>query len=1414
MTKRALIAEPDQEEALRQAAILKDDGFETLVFTGSDLVAAIEQTPPDVLVLRHERPGGQTGLAMVPRIMAVAPSVSIILTTSDLTPDAIEKNKKQKVHADWYLRLPADRGEFVGAARAIPDRSVANVPPAMSEADAAKARDPSRPPPLPPAGLRALGQLPRVTPRGTGDAVLTAEDLTFVEKVFSSIQHVDADAPINEPPPSAIGDTPDRKLALLRTKLKERERDLAKLSRLWRAREEDLRQQEARVQQKDIEIEGLRLRIGELTADLEAANATLLDKEAEWGRQIGETYEQHSLNEAELIQTVAGKEAELNRQKTALRKLEDQLASERKDFTGRILEWEKAYADFEQHHWKVVMSSVEEVERLEKQILLRERDRGEVRATLRDRENTIAVLQAKNVGLQTTIFESECAAALKEERSVVAVQSAMALERRRRREAESELVDLREQLLFVEEDLRKHQRVLTWTETSRRTQLAEMATVIRAGDAERRRLTDERHHYRAHADALEAALSTATALGESVAATLFALDDKKSLIAREQTKVRDRAIDELRDDKQRLEDSVTDLTARLGQEEMDHAAENARADELERDLADTRERLASTETRLQGSLDGMTGERDRLTDRLSTTEQQLSTTREDLSGEKHSRQQRELEIANVLERKEMELSDRSSRITDLERGLADAKEDLGNLRKTVSTRDERITELLNRVRDADEKQVQLEGQNYRLDAANNDKEANLIARDERIAALSEKLGQREDRLEVVDGELKKALSTILDRQGHIERQDANLEELRRHIATAKEETAATRAELQSRSNELFETERKASTLSAELQNSRADVTAGAAVVEQLQAQLATVDARAGELRGTLEETDAKLRATLVDLEAAGQRSDQMRAELSDAREQIAKRDSDLAEKSRFVADIERARDHLQTTLTSTRQMLEQQVAGLEGDKAEVEEQLALQASENGALSASLSDASSRIEELQTRVRSLETTMGEREGRIAAQEQILEKASQTTDEQRSNLAEREAELAELRQAHDDAKSAIEERARWLAIRDASITELKAALDAERAARTDDGARSQTLAAQAAEASKRAEQLAADVAARDKKLADQHTTGTQTLAVEREKASQAAAEVEKLRAQLTQKENALLTAGAAAAQLAEAQKSEAHVRAEYQKLRGQAEKILADNKQVKATLEKADADKKAVSTEADKLRAELAELRAQATSGASQAQQAKADAEARAKELADAKAIATRAQQQIQLAMKAKADAEAEAEAARQKAARDIAAANEAQQVEVNRLNKEVLEARKAQRDAQAQAQQAKAESEQVKKTAAQRLAAQRTSTAPGPAAAGSVPPSTVPPRAAAPSAVPGAAGQPAPRPAAQGAPKPGLAPPQGATGEGDPFDSPTVMVAAPGAPADPFDPQSTVMVAKPTIPSMARGPDKG
>ena len=80
MSKRALIAEPDQEEANRQAAILTDDGYEAQIFCEGDVVAEVEHNPPDILVLRHERPGAQTGLAMVSRLKQVGPGEAMTFT--------------------------------------------------------------------------------------------------------------------------------------------------------------------------------------------------------------------------------------------------------------------------------------------------------------------------------------------------------------------------------------------------------------------------------------------------------------------------------------------------------------------------------------------------------------------------------------------------------------------------------------------------------------------------------------------------------------------------------------------------------------------------------------------------------------------------------------------------------------------------------------------------------------------------------------------------------------------------------------------------------------------------------------------------------------------------------------------------------------------------------------------------------------------------------------------------------------------------------------------------------------------------------------------------------------------------------------------------------------------------------------
>ena len=83
MPKKALIAEPDDSEARKQAAILSDAGYEAILAGDDDVLRTLEAESPDVIILRHERPG-QSGLALVGRIkkQGMANGTSVVLTTT------------------------------------------------------------------------------------------------------------------------------------------------------------------------------------------------------------------------------------------------------------------------------------------------------------------------------------------------------------------------------------------------------------------------------------------------------------------------------------------------------------------------------------------------------------------------------------------------------------------------------------------------------------------------------------------------------------------------------------------------------------------------------------------------------------------------------------------------------------------------------------------------------------------------------------------------------------------------------------------------------------------------------------------------------------------------------------------------------------------------------------------------------------------------------------------------------------------------------------------------------------------------------------------------------------------------------------------------------------------------------------
>ena len=1330
MKKRALIAEPDPEEALRQAAILQDDGYDAIVFdpgsSGADLVTELERSVPDLLVLRHERPGSQTGLALVPRLKQVAPGTAVVITTSDLTPDAIEKNRRQKIHADGYLRLPVERTELVAAARAVPQVHEAGD---VAEVQAAPEADPQRPPPRPASGLRVLSQPPKASTRGGGAEVMTMEELAFIENVFSGIQHIDADAPAPEPPPpSAIGDSGDRKIVLLRSELKRRERELAKLSRLWRAREEDLRQKESRVHQKDIEIEGLRLRVAEVSVELERANENLVTKEAAFGRAIGESYDQTALEQAEYIQQVARKENELNSLKTKVRKAEDAFAGERTEFTERILEWERAYAALEQHHWQVVEASVDEVRRLESQVHKRASERKEQSVLVRARELALMSAHERLESLQQRHRSVEHAHGVFEQEMVARAHAMLVQERNAAHAYEAEGHELRARLLDVEEDLARHQRLLLNLEQERRGQIALIASVSRVGDVERVRLVGEREIFKGKCLELERTLSLARALGEATVHQLFTLEEKRRIVGEVQAKVRDEKITHLVDQSERLTSSLTDVTERLGQSEMEHTAELARAEELDRALAETRDQAADEQQRQARDIEVTTAQRDKLTDALQRSEQLLGQTKEELATARSSGRQREIEIAALVEQKDYEIAARSERLQEIERSLGDAREDITNLRKTMTLRDERITDLLSRVRQADEQQVALEGKVHRLESANHDKEADLIARDERIAHLALKVSQRHDELEVIDAALRKSEALVLDKQALVERVEGSLTAVQVELGRARDEGVRLQGELQQRGGELFDSERKGSSLTAELQNARAEIDASNAIAEQQQAQLAAASQRGTELRRGLEDSEAKLRNALVDLDGAAQRAEQMRV---DVRERAAVHEGDVQAARASVLDVERVRD----ALTSANQLLQARFDEAELLRQSTDESLGASQSENRELRASLTDAVTHLELQQQRAVELENDVHEREGRIHAQGSILERAGAQSEQQQQELTTLREALSEATQAVDDGKTAIEERVRWLQTREQVIDELKASLDAETQTKARTLTQFSQLEQQAATLHKSHEQLKARLEERERLLAAQAKHSEAQLQQESERSEVATLEVASLRAQFADVAGQLGIARAEAQRAVELRVAEEAARADAQKLRGFAERVGHELKLSRVQLEKIDGERKQSEAAVARLRAELAAV-LQAHKAAGQAVAAvRLESEqksARMQELA----------QQVQrlTAAREASDAsrgEAEQELARTKhrAEQDLSLGTGQLAHEVARLQSELTAVKKSRADAVGQAQQARAEAEQMKRLAADKIrevqAAAR-STAPPRLAVPSSPPMTAPP----------------------------------------------------------------------------------
>ncbi|MFZ9888151.1 MAG: hypothetical protein ACO3JL_11670, partial [Myxococcota bacterium] len=1103
MHHRALIAEPDLDEARKLSDVLQAAGLATEHFGGVDLLAELLRAPPRLVVLRHERPG-QNGLALLQRIRRQPglAATAIFLTTSELSDESLAHHRTQAMRADAYLRLPLVPEELHAALQTLP------TPPPEDETGVLNKAA------VTPASVPIPGSKPTSMP-----PPLMTTGSSFFEEVFASVPEIAVDAPLVQDIPIPLSG-PDRKLALLRAKLREYEHKLGRLKVAWRAQESSTRDAAVALDHHRAESARLTEQVTALESELGTARATLQEREAAWGRQLGEQWDERSLQEAQLIQEVARKEHELNRLKTQAVREAEERAQLHRVLTERVFEWERAYKQFEEHHWTVVGAGARELSSLEEMLEARAQ-----RASAQRREVTYArssvLLQKQD---QTTLRQQLWAAEHAQRRALRGTerdwQTRHLFEVTKRQEAEASLRDVEQELVHVEEQAARLERLLLRHEQERRRQIAELAAAERRSAAQLTAATDELRDAVRVKRTLEATLSEERALGEAAIAKLFADLQREQTIARAQIARRDGRLRELTDDVERLNSILAEVSGRLGQEEAQHAAAKGRLNDLLRSLSDERERHATEKQRTLDDLQTTIAERNRLARGLEERGTELEATRRELADERRLRQQERQDNALASERREAELRLRNERLGELDRDFENARDELVQLRGTLTSRDDRITDLLARARAGDEENVRLQAQADRLSTTVAEQKAALEAHSELQRALEQKLEERDQQLGRLSSEVTHLESALREHASATARHENELSSARTQLHEGREELAALQRAMAEQQVALGAEQGQVKRLKEDLATARAEIAAGVTLVEDLQAENASLSATMQEMRASAQQRDQWLAAQREASGELGQRNLQLQGELDTVRGTLGELQTRLARaedaqlavhqqydtllaahekllrthaeleqsrvsmernlselgarskgqedllgaKDRELSEVREARDQLQ----SLRERLQIKLDAADRQNVQLEEQLLEASARNGSLTEELATLSRELEQKHRAVEEAYAHRAQQEDSLRTAAEIRQHHAAEFASLQRTLQEQTQELTELRSTAEEARLAVEERARWVEARETRIKELSSALEGTKSTLSQHERESQEMRDRASEA----------------------------------------------------------------------------------------------------------------------------------------------------------------------------------------------------------------------------------------------------------------------------------------------------------------------------------------------------------
>jgi chromosome segregation ATPase len=1038
MERRVLIVESQNDFALTMATVLKNSGFQTsLAASAADAQRELEKRRPDLVVLRAELPD-QSGFVLCGTIRKgkFGQNLPVILLSSDVGPEALHQHSQSPNAANAYLPIPFEMGELSRLSTTIvPSGSTPSTTADDMDADLDQALTGGPPtgtnmPAVAPPPLRTGGP-PRL-PRRERRSALTDEDKTFLDRAFQSIADRKAELlaesrEVRRPASRREMGTPEAKIQILRDELKSREAQIARISEIWSVRERELLSVEDRLNEKDVEIQGLKMQQDDLTRRLSDSQNTLVEKEREHGRQVEDLLLQKFIGEKEVIEVVSAKEKEINGLRREKSNLEE-------DIARRAAELDQAKKEFEQLEKEYQLATLE-FEVKEKQafdtVQLREAELTGLKATLdalqaqhdqtvSERDTKYAEFEGQHRALTEVLetTENERSATIRELESKLRLSE----EHAQRSDTEGE----RLQVELGEAKSRAAIKIgdLEGEIATLNTQLEALASAKAESEA-------------ALGEQLTTRNERISALETDLADTVEQKDRQEADLQSEIQQKLER-IGELEGEveaiKAALADREAELTAELGElgaanneQASTIAAQSGAIAELEQSLA---QRVAQVE-----SLTDEVAERDgKIADleaRVSSALQTIADRDGEVAALKEAIEARQQEIAAL----EASVVERDETITGLNVSLDETQKALlatqSALNESQASLEARMAELAQTVEALERTQAELNKVRQERDERQGEV---TQARNEiqRVAGLLRQSEQNKAQLEeTLSGEIGQLKTSLSEAQGNYEAEAAAHEQLQlessttittltgerdglhQRLETTQVDLAATRANL----------DETAKTLDIE-KRSHADSTAHfEARVETLDGELTQVREQAQDLAEQLDATRQELGARVAELTQLNARfahAEDTRSHLeermatlqdeSQRREELLQ--NDLATKSKELADTLRKLTQLQQEKVRQVDQLTREVT----TKTELAKQLEVK------LKSLFDESKKKTDELGGRVNALSSDLESTKKDLAEK---TDAATRAGEAQQTALHERDQVRAQLQSSVQQANARIQE-----------------------------------------------------------------------------------------------------------------------------------------------------------------------------------------------------------------------------------------------------------------------------------------------------------------------------------------------------------------------------------------------------